>query len=42
MVNAEPGKYSTSADDVISLKSAGVSGKIIAAMVNKGAAPNPS
>ena len=42
MVNAQPGKYSTSADDVIALKSSGVSDKIIAAMVNKGSAPNPN
>ena len=42
MVNAQPGKYSTSADDVTSLKSAGVSDKIIAAMLNKGVGPNPS
>jgi hypothetical protein len=39
MVNAQPGKYSTSTDDVISLKSSGISDKIIAAIVNKGAAP---
>jgi len=42
VVTAQPGKYSTSADDVTSLKSAGVSDKIIAAMVNKRAAPNPN
>jgi hypothetical protein len=39
MVNSQPGKYSTSADDVISLKSAGASDQIITAMVSKGAAP---
>jgi hypothetical protein len=35
MVNNQAGKYSTSADDVITLKSSGVSDKIIAAIVNK-------
>ena len=35
MVNGQQGKYSTSADDVIALKSSGVSDKIIAAMLNK-------
>ncbi len=39
MVNGQPGKYSTSVDDVITLKASGVSDKIIAAMVNKGTAP---
>lgn len=42
MVNSQPGKYTTTADDVISLKSSGVSDKIIAAIVNKGAASTPS
>ena len=41
MVNSQAGKYSTSADDVISLKTSGVSDKIIAAMVNKGAVLTP-
>lgn len=35
MVNNQAGKYSTSADDVIALKSSGVSDKLIAAIVNK-------
>jgi len=39
MVNSQAGKYSTSADDVISLKSAGASDRIITAMVSKGAVP---
>ena len=39
MVNAQAGKYSTTADDVISLKTSGVSDKIIGAMVNRGATP---
>jgi hypothetical protein len=37
MVKNQPGKYSTSADDVINLKTAGVSDPIISAMVEKGA-----
>ena len=39
MVNSQPGNYSLGADDVIALKQAGVSDKIIAAIVAKGAAP---
>ena len=35
MMNSQPGKYDTSTDGVIAMKSAGVSDKIIAAMVNK-------
>ncbi len=38
MVNNQPGNYSLGADDVIALKQAGVSDKIIAAIVAKGAA----
>lgn len=36
MVHNQPGRYSTSADDVITLKRAGVSDRIIEAMVSKG------
>ncbi len=39
MVNNQPGNYSLGADDVIALKQAGVSDKIIAAIVAKGATP---
>ena len=35
-VHSQPGRYSTGADDLIALKSAGVSDKIIAAMMNGG------
>lgn len=35
MVNNQPGKYSVTPDDLIALKSAGVSDKVIAAMVNR-------
>jgi len=45
IVNAQPGKYSLGADDVIALKKAGVSEKVIAAMLNKssaGASPTPA
>lgn len=37
MVNTQPGKYSLGADDIIALKTAGVSEKIITAMLNKSA-----
>ncbi|MGD0870943.1 MAG: hypothetical protein ABSB88_15415 [Bryobacteraceae bacterium] len=40
-VHSQPGKYSTGADDLIALKSAGVSDKIIAAMMNGGGAAAP-
>jgi hypothetical protein len=33
MVNQQPGKYALTADDIIALKSAGVSDKIMAAMI---------
>ena len=48
MVKSQPAKYSTTPDDLIALKSAGVSDKVIAAMVEKmnasgaGAAPAPA
>jgi len=42
MINGQPGKYSVSPDDLIALKTAGVSEKIIAAMVNKTAQPVPT
>jgi hypothetical protein len=35
MLNTQPGKYFLGADDIIALKKAGVSGKIITAIVNK-------
>ena len=38
MVNQQPGKYAVSADDVIALKKAGVSDKVVAAMVIKNGA----
>ena len=38
MVNQQPGKYALSADDMIALKSAGVSDRIMAAMIVKGGA----
>ena len=47
-VNGQPGQYKTSADDLIALKTAGVSDKVIAAMINKSsggggaAAPAPA
>ncbi|HUB79892.1 MAG TPA: hypothetical protein VMB03_13890 [Bryobacteraceae bacterium] len=34
-INGQPGTYKTSADDLIALKSAGVSDKVIAAMISK-------
>jgi hypothetical protein len=37
MVNSHPGRYSVTTDEIISLKQAGASDKIIAAMINKGA-----
>jgi hypothetical protein len=35
IINTQPGGYLAGADDIMALKTAGVSGKIIAAMVNK-------
>jgi hypothetical protein len=41
-IHSQPGKYSTGADDLIALKSAGVSDKIIAAMMNGGGGAAPA
>ena len=41
-VNASPGSYDTSADGIIALKTAGVSDKVVAAIVVKVSAPAPS
>ena len=44
-VGSQPAKFSTSADDLIALKKAGVSDKVIGAMMTKGsatAAPTPA
>jgi hypothetical protein len=41
-VAAQPGTYDTSPDGLIALKTAGVSDKIVAAMVAKAAAPTPA
>jgi hypothetical protein len=38
-INSSPGTYDTTADGLIALKQAGVSDKVIGAIVNKGAAP---
>ncbi len=38
-INSSPGTYDTTPDGLIALKQAGVSDKVIAAVVNKGAAP---
>jgi hypothetical protein len=38
-INGQPGKYGTTADDLIALKKAGVPDKIIAAMMAKASAP---
>ena len=40
-IHSQPGKYSTSADDLIALKNAGVSDKVIAAMLS-GGGPAPA
>jgi hypothetical protein len=43
MVNQQPGTYALSADDIIALKNAGVTDKVIAAMVvRNGATPQPA
>src|SRR3989442_757413 len=43
MVNQQPGKYSLTTDDIIALKSAGVSDKVIAAIiVRSGAGAQPT
>ena len=39
-VNAQPGNYSTATDDLIALKKAGISDKVIAAMIAKSSAPS--
>src|SRR5438876_5542766 len=39
-IKSQPGQYATSADDLIALKKASVSDKIIAAMLDKGSAPS--
>ncbi len=41
-ITASPGTYNTSADGLIALKSAGVSDKVVAAIVTKAAAPPPA
>ena len=41
-VSSKPGKFSVSTDDMIALKQAGVSDKIIAAMVARGVSPVPN
>jgi hypothetical protein len=41
IIQAQPGNYSTGSDDLIALKVAGVSDKIIAAMIDKGSLPMP-
>lgn len=41
MVNREAGKFSMGVDDLIALKSAGVSEKVLAAMIAKGAPSSP-
>jgi hypothetical protein len=40
-VNAQPGTYDTSPDGLIALKGAGVSDRVVAAIVAKGASPAP-
>jgi hypothetical protein len=40
-INAQPGTYDTSTDGLIALKAAGVSDKVVAAIVLKAAAPPP-
>jgi len=42
MIDQQPGYYSLTTDDVITLKNSGVTDKIITAMVRKNAAPSPS
>jgi hypothetical protein len=41
IIRTQVGKYSTGSEDVIALKGAGVSDKIIAAMIEKGSVPMP-
>jgi len=40
-ISAQPGNFNTSADGLIALKSAGVSDKVVAAIVSKGSGPTP-
>src|SRR6266851_3067109 len=40
MVNQQPGKYSLTADDIVALKTGGVSDKILAAMIVRTAGSN--
>jgi hypothetical protein len=42
MINTQPGTYKTGADDVIALKDAGVSDKVLAAMIARGKGGAPS
>ncbi|MGO9094437.1 MAG: PEGA domain-containing protein [Bryobacteraceae bacterium] len=42
MVNTQPGQYALGVDDVVALKQAGVSEKVIAAMMGKNSAPAAS
>lgn len=39
MVNSQPGQYAVGVDDVVALKQAGVSERVIAAMISKNSAP---
>ena len=39
-IKSQPGRYATSADDLIALKKEGVPDKIISAMIDKGTAPS--
>lgn len=41
-INSQPGRFATSADDLIQLKQAGVSDKVLAAMISKGTEVTPS
>ncbi len=41
IINTQPGKYSTGVDDIKALKKAGVSEKVITAMLNKSASVRP-
>jgi hypothetical protein len=41
-VNSQPGRFATSADDLIQLKQAGVSDKVLATMISKGTEVAPS
>ena len=41
-INSQPGTYNTSTDDLIALKGAGLSDKVVGAIVSKGFAPTPA